>query len=92
MLLVTFALSIILNLTFIMTCLALPVPPKLAADSLSLFEEEKLHYPKTRDALHSLCRNLVSAQRSYELDMYYRINDMQRMVISNIEAVCGKYI
>ena len=92
MLVVTVALRILLNFTLIMTSLALPVPPKLAADSLSLFDEERLHYPTTRDALHSLCRNLVAAQRSYELDMYYRINDMQRIVISNIEAVCCKDI
>jgi hypothetical protein len=69
---------------------ALPIPPMLAADSLSVFTDPNSHYPRLHDALHSLCRNVADLHRAYELDTIYRTSELRQAVVGNrLDAVCG---
>ena len=71
---------------------AQPIPQRLSADSIAIFTDPRVDYPKLHDALHSLCRNVADLHRSYELDNTYRTKDMRQLVVgTNLDAACGKY-
>jgi hypothetical protein len=65
------------------------ISPKLSADSIAVFDDDNLAYPNLHDALHSLCRGLSTASRSYELDRYYRTAELQRALKGDLTSVCG---
>lgn len=71
---------------------AVPIKPtKLSADSITMFEDDNLAYPRLHDALHSLCRGLSTEPRSYELDRHYRTHELQRALKGDLTSVCGMY-
>ncbi|KAF2672419.1 ankyrin [Microthyrium microscopicum] len=70
---------------------ALPIPPRIAADSLSVFTDPNSHYPRVHDALHSLCRNVAELHRTYEMDLIYRTSELRQKVVGDrLDAVCGE--
>jgi len=69
---------------------ALPIGPKLSADSMYIFDDPKVQYPTVRDALFSLCRNVADLQRTYEMDQHYRTRELDRLVKGNLDAACCK--
>jgi hypothetical protein len=66
------------------------IPVRLAADSVAIFVEGKQHYPELQDTLHSLCRSLSTEPRTYELDRLYRTKELQRVIVSDLSAICGR--
>jgi len=82
--------TVITAILVISTTTALPISPKLSADSFSIFEDGSSHYPTISDALHSLCRTLSTEPRAYELDRLYRTKELQTIVSGQLESVCAE--
>jgi hypothetical protein len=80
------------HIPWLYLCTAYPIQQSLSADSISIFDDRHHQYPGIYDALHSLCRNNAAERRTYELDLYYRIEGLERVIGRNIEDVCGKVV
>jgi hypothetical protein len=66
------------------------ISSKVSADSISIFTDPSLRYPKLPDAMNSLCRRLSDQRRSYEMDRHYRTLELRGIVRGNLDAVCGE--
>jgi hypothetical protein len=74
-----------------LTAAALPlIGGKLAADSLSIFADPALRYPKIPDAMQSLCRSLAAHSREDEVSQQYRIRELRRKFGGDLAAYCGE--